>query len=192
MTDDLVEMKKRTKHKKRLSKEQRAIAEAERLAAMLASAPAASSNALAPPAFIADPRLAAAGKFWADHAEQLQTLGTLDRLDRFTFAMFCIYVGEFIAAEDDILAHGYSVKVKTVSGDRMPRENPSVARRDFAAKMILDCLECSGSRKWTGSTSRSWRADRAWRARCLIRRRMSDSAKTIGRPATRMWPIGTS
>src|SRR5262249_7474239 len=36
------------------------------------------------------------------------------------------------------LVKGYSVMVKTVSGDKMPRENPSVARRDFAAKMTVD------------------------------------------------------
>ena len=130
--------------RKRLTKEQRALAEAQRLAALLADAPATSSDALAPPAFIADPRLAAARKFWVDHAEQLRALGTLERLDRFTFAMFCVYVAEFVEAEDDILAQGYSVKVKTISGDLMPRENPSVARRAFATKMILEMSRMFG------------------------------------------------
>ena len=97
--------------------------------------------------FITDPRLAPAYKFWNDHAEQLRDLGTLEYLDRFTFAMFCVYVAEFIAAEDDILASGYSVKVKTVSGDLMPRENPSVARRDHAAKMILEMSRLFGLSK---------------------------------------------
>ena len=103
-------MAKRAKRqpKKRITKTERAIAEAERLARLLADAPAASPGALAPPALLADPRLAPALRFWNGHAEQLCAIGTLKALDRFTFAMFCIYVGEFIAAEDDILAQGYS------------------------------------------------------------------------------------
>jgi P27 family predicted phage terminase small subunit len=135
---------KRAKRKKKITKTQRAVAEAERLARLLADAPATSPGALAPPALIADPRLAPAAKFWKDHAEQLCAIGTLKALDRFTFAMFCVYVGEFIAAEDDILTQGYSVKVKTISGDHMPRENPSVDRRDFAAKMILEMSRMFG------------------------------------------------
>jgi phage terminase small subunit len=139
-------MKKPTK-RKRISKAARALAEAGRLAGLLADAPPAHAGALAPPAFITDPRLAAAHRFWKDHAEQLRDLGTLERLDRFTFAMFCVYVADFIAAEDDILATGYSVMVKTVSGDKMPRENPSVARRDGAAKMILEMSRLFGLSK---------------------------------------------
>ena len=34
--------------------------------------------------------------------------------------------------------------MKTVSGDMMPRENPSVARRDLAAKMILEMSRMFG------------------------------------------------
>lgn len=134
----------KTKKRARLTRAER---EAKRLAGLLADAPASSAGALAPPAFITDPRLAPAYKFWKDHAEQLRDLGTLEHLDRFTFAMFCIYVAEFIAAEDDILASGYSVKVKTVSGDLMPRENPSVARRDHAAKMIMEMSRLFGLSK---------------------------------------------
>ncbi len=132
------------KRKKHLTKAQRAVAEAQRLARLLADAPPASAGALAPPAFIADPRPAAAQRFWVDHAEQLRQLGTLENLDRVTFAMFCVYVADFIAAEDDILTKGYSVSVKTISGDLMPRENPSVARRDHGAKMILEMSRLFG------------------------------------------------
>lgn len=135
------------KRTKRRTKAERAVAEAERLARLLAEAPAASDGRLAPPAFIADPRLAPALRFWKEHAPQLEALGTLEAIDRFTFAMFCVYVAEFIAAEDDILTKGYSVLVKTVSGDRMPRENPSVDRRDLAAKMILEMSRMFGLSK---------------------------------------------
>jgi phage terminase small subunit len=140
-------MKKPIKRKKRLTKAERAVAEAQRLARLLTDAPPAFAGALAPPAFIADPRLAAAHRFWVDHAEQLRQLGTLENLDRMTFAMFCVYVADFIAAEDDILAKGYSVMVKTVSGDLMPRENPSVGRRDHAAKMVLEMSRLFGLSK---------------------------------------------
>ncbi len=133
--------------KKRLTKAERAIANAERLAQLLVSAPAAADGLLAPPAFITDQRLAPALQFWKEHAEQFSKLGTLEQPDRFTFAMLCVYAAEFVAAEDDILASGFSVKVKTISGDRMARENPSVARRDFAAKMILDLSRSFGLTK---------------------------------------------
>ncbi|WP_441268870.1 P27 family phage terminase small subunit [Bradyrhizobium sp. 215_C5_N1_2] len=52
--------------------------------------------------------------------------------------MFCIYAAEFVAANEEILTKGYSVMVKTISGDKMPRENPAVGRRDHAAKMTID------------------------------------------------------
>lgn len=52
-------MKKTNKRKKRLTKAERAIAEAKRLAGLLADAPPASGGALAPPAFIAESPLGA-------------------------------------------------------------------------------------------------------------------------------------
>jgi phage terminase small subunit len=132
---------------KKSTKTDRAIANAERLARMLLAAPPASDTPLAPPAFLTDKRLAPALQFWKEHAPQFIALGTLEQVDRFSFAMLCVYAGEFIAAEDDILASGYSVMVKTISGDKMPRENPSVARRDFAAGMILQMSKSFGLTK---------------------------------------------
>lgn len=123
---------------KRKSKTEKAIAEAERLAKLLAAPRDASETSDAPPAYLEDPRMAPAMAVWREYAPRLDKLHLLARLDRHTFALFCVYAGEFVAANEDILLRGYSVNVKTVSGDRMPRENPSVSRRDFAAKMILD------------------------------------------------------
>jgi phage terminase small subunit len=139
--------KKREPKRKRLTKELRAMAEAKRLAKLLAEAPPASPGALAPPALIADPRLAPAYQFWKDHADKLSALGTLEHIDRFMFALYSIYVADFVLAERDILDRGYSVMVKTISGDRMPRENPSVGRRDFAMKMIIQMSAAFGLTK---------------------------------------------
>lgn len=134
--------------RKRLTKAERAIAKAERLARSLADAPVLDgSPALTPPAFIADPRLAPALRFWGDMSPHLVKIGTLQHVDRFAFAMLCVYAADFVEAQDDILAKGYSVMVKTISGDRMPRENPSVWRRDFAAKMVLDMSKAFGLTK---------------------------------------------
>ncbi|WP_245411967.1 P27 family phage terminase small subunit [Methylocella silvestris] len=67
-----------------------------------------------------------------------------DVLDRHTFAIFCVYCAEFTAAQQDILDNGYSRNVRTVSGDLMPRLNPSVDRRDNAQKIILEMAKRFG------------------------------------------------
>lgn len=123
---------------KRKTKTEKAIAEAERQAALLAMPRDSSETSGAPPAYLADPRLAPALAVWNEFAPRLDKLHLLSRLDRHTFALFCVYAAEFAIANEDVLVNGYSKKVRTVSKDYMLRENPSVARRDFAAKMILD------------------------------------------------------
>ena len=123
---------------KRKSKTERAIAEAERQAKLLAASRPTDDTSGAPPVYLMDPRLAPAMAVWNEYAPRLDKLQLLARLDRHTFALFCVYAAEFVVACEDILINGYSVAVKTVSGDKMPRENPSVGRRDFAAKMVLD------------------------------------------------------
>lgn len=129
---------------KRKTKTEKAIEQADRLAKLLGDAPAASQDYLAPPALIADPRLKAAATVWAEYAPRLYELHLLARLDRHTFALFCIYVAEFAAANEDIIEKGYSVAVKTVSGDKMLRKNPSVDRRDHAANMVMHLSEKFG------------------------------------------------
>lgn len=123
---------------KRKSKTEKAIAEAERLAKLLAAPRASDETSGDPPAYLNDPRLAPALAVWGEYAPRLDKLHLLARLDRHTFALFCIYAAEFVIANEDILVKGYSTRVKTVSGDYMLRENPSVSRRDFAGKMVLD------------------------------------------------------
>jgi phage terminase small subunit len=120
---------------KRISREERLAAAARRLAALVMTA---DDSVTAPPILLNDPRLAIARQFWSNHAVRLAALGTLDDLSRINLALLAVYVGDFVMAENDILDNGFSVRVKTISGDRMPRENPAVARRDHATKMILD------------------------------------------------------
>lgn len=122
---------------KRKSKTERAIAEAERLATLLVSARSQTPSD-GKPGYLLDARLKPASAMWDDYAPRLDRLHLLSQLDLHLFGMFCIYAAEFVAANEDILAKGYSVMVKTISGDKMPRENPAVARRDFAAKMTID------------------------------------------------------
>lgn len=119
---------------KRLTKAERLAAEAKRLAELLA----AGDDVLVPPELLADPRLMAARQVWLDLAPRLSALGTLDATSRMHLAMLAVYTSEFAAAQSDILNNGYSVKVKTVSGSWMPRTNPSVERRDYAARMVLE------------------------------------------------------
>lgn len=127
---------------KRKTKTERAIAEAERQAALLALP--RSDNAAEAPTYLTDPRLAPALAVWSEYAPRLDKLHLLAQLDRHTFGLFCIYAAEFVVANEDILAKGYSVMVKTISGDKMPRENPSVGRRDHAAKMVVAMSERFG------------------------------------------------
>jgi hypothetical protein len=56
---------------KRRPKVQRQIEEAQKLAALLASAPAEPGDRLAPPALITDPRLAATLAVWRDYTPRL-------------------------------------------------------------------------------------------------------------------------
>lgn len=123
---------------KRKTKTEKAILEAERQAKLLALPRAADDSAAAAPAYLTDARLAPARAVWDEYAPRLDQLHLLARLDKHTFALFCIYAAEFVVANEDILTKGYSVLVKTISGDKMPRENPSVGRRDHAAKMVLE------------------------------------------------------
>lgn len=122
----------------------KAIVDAERYAKLLADAPKEGDDYLAPPRFIDDPRLAHAIVVWKEYAPRLDKLNLLARTDRHLFALFCIYVAEFVQANDDILKKGYSIMVPTIArGDggkpgKMPRKNPSVERRDTAADMMID------------------------------------------------------
>jgi P27 family predicted phage terminase small subunit len=123
---------------KRRTKTERQIDEAEKLAALISAAPAESGDRLAPPTLLTDPRCAGALTVWREYAPKLAKLNLFTELDRHTFSIFCVYAAEFAAAQLDIMSNGYSTLVKTISGDKMPRINPSVKRRDRAQAIVLE------------------------------------------------------
>lgn len=125
---------------KRQSKAERAAAEAEAMASLLASSPAETDEPLSPPKLLHGARQAAALAVWRDYAPRLRKLNVLSALDRLTFSMFCVYAGEFVAAQQDIDKRGYTVVVKTYGGTGAARPfvNPSVKRRDTAFAVVMD------------------------------------------------------
>lgn len=128
---------------KRKTKVERQLEEAERLAKLLAAAPGQENNPLAPPLFL-DERFAPAVAVWKEYAPRLLHLNMLDPVYRHTFAAFCVWMGEFLIANEAIAKDGFAVKVKTVSGDRMWRENPNVSRRETAMKFVMQLSERFG------------------------------------------------
>ena len=122
---------------KRLSKAARQIANADRLAGLIAAAPIDADDPLAPPKFF-DDRSAAALAVWREYAPKLQAIHLLDPLFRTPFALFCVYAAEFYQAHEDVLANGHYTRVRTISGDMMPRLNPMLQVRDAAAARILE------------------------------------------------------
>lgn len=172
---------------KRKTKTEKAIAEAERQAKLLAL-PRADETSDSPPAYLTDPQMAPALAVWREYAPRLDALHLLARLDRHTFALFCVYAGEFVVANEDVLVKGYSTRVKTVSGDYMLRENPSVSRRDFAAKMVLDL---SGKFGLTPSDRNKLLRDGAMRFddETLFGRRLPTTAPQSDAPAADAAPV---
>lgn len=128
---------------KRRSKADQALAQAERMAELLAAAPAGSGEPLAPPAFL-DARSAPALRIWRDLAPSLVATGRLTEEDRIVFAQFCVYAGEWVSSNEEILAKGYSQKVKTVAGGFMERTRPAVAIRERAFDVVLKLAEKFG------------------------------------------------
>lgn len=128
---------------KRKSKADAALEQAQRLAEMIAAAPAASGDPLAPPAFI-DARSAPALRIWRDLAPTLVATGRLTEEDRFVFAQFCVYAGEWVAANEEVLSKGFSQKVKTVAGGFMERTRPAVAIRERAFDVVAKLAEKFG------------------------------------------------
>jgi P27 family predicted phage terminase small subunit len=75
---------------------------------------------------------------WREYAPRLDKLHLLARLDRHTFALFCVYAGEFVVANEDVLVKGYSVRSKRFPATRCCAKIRRSARRDHAAKMVLE------------------------------------------------------
>jgi P27 family predicted phage terminase small subunit len=123
---------------KRMSKGDRALAEAQRLAALVAALPAESSDPFSPPAILLDERLAPALVVWRELAAELKKFNIVSALDRYTFAVFCITVADYMAAVDNVLVNGPCHSVKTIAGDKMMRTNPAVKIKERLGRFIFD------------------------------------------------------
>ena len=123
---------------KRRKKIDRLIADSQARAIQLAPMIERSDDVLTPIGLLADPLFADARWIWDHYAPRLRDLNLFNESDRLTFGMYCVYQAEFFQAARAVATEGYSVLVKTVSLDRMPRRNPNVDRRDNAFKNALD------------------------------------------------------
>jgi len=139
VSDDPVKVaprRRRTKAEIAEDKRLAAVAQAERLSQLLASAPPIDGEPLSPPAYIADQRLSAALVVWRELAPRLVQAGRVTSIDRDALAMLCYWKAEWIAAIDDIATTGYSMMGRATAGGVRPWTNPSVERRDTAASEI--------------------------------------------------------
>lgn len=109
---------------------------AEEIAAQLEAAQ--NAQAADHPKFLADPRVKEALAIWRELETDLRRLRLLDRLDRHTFAMYCVHMADWITATRDIQKRGHWKNVKNVNGDLMPRLNPMVKVREIAERHILE------------------------------------------------------
>jgi len=115
--------------------------EAERVAALLAQAPASGDPLAAPPIIDGS---APAVAVWRDLAPRLRSTHRLQPQHRPMFALFCVYFAEWVLAKEDVLKNGHTQRVKTVAGGMMERIRPIVAIRDRAFDMVLKLSERFG------------------------------------------------
>lgn len=134
---------KRTRAK-RQSAADRTLADADKLVTLIADAPLQPGVALAAPSFVTGPKRKATWRVWTDTVALLAERKMLDALDKYVLAMFCVYIVEFVQANEQIQRDGFTTRVKTISGDHMLRENPAVSIRDTAAKIVLDISRREG------------------------------------------------
>lgn len=114
------------------------VARAKEVAALLSIDPEDADNILTPPSQLKLPSMTAALVVWREYAPKLHRRNVLAETDRHTLMTFCIAIAEYVTAQKDITDSGYAIEVKTVSGDKMKRINPSVRRRDNAFGHILE------------------------------------------------------
>ena len=111
------------------------------LAQQLAEAPRESTEPFAAPAVLSRDELQPALAIWRYYAPELAKRNMSDTLYRDTFAMFCIEAADYYAAVIALAEHGWTQRVKTVSGDTMIRDRPEVRQRDACyrrAKALAD------------------------------------------------------
>lgn len=114
-------------------------ASAEQRAAVLAAAPRVGGDELAPPAMLKDRALGPARKVWEELAPELRRLNLLQPLDRYTFAMYCVHMADWIKANRDIQREGAHYDAPMTGGEAtMKRLHPAVKVRELAEKHLLE------------------------------------------------------
>lgn len=111
---------------------------AEERAAVLAAA-TVQGDSFGPPEFMGESSaFDAAIAVWKELSPELKRIGLLERLDRYSFAMYCVHMADWIGATRDIADHGAHYRAKNVNGDTIERMRPSVKVREIAERHIID------------------------------------------------------
>lgn len=113
-------------------------AAAEERAAALASAPPSGTDKLSPPAFMEGAKFETERAVWNELVTELRKMNLLHRLDRYTLAMLCTHIADWIGATNDIKDNGTHYEAENVNGKPLMRLNPAVKVREIAEKHILD------------------------------------------------------
>lgn len=106
--------------------------------AELAAADAINLDPLAPPKILRDPHLETARRIWIELMPVLRSFNLLTKLDRYTFAMYCVHMSDWLSATKDIADNGHSYKAVNVNGDELHRMNPAVKVRQVSERAILE------------------------------------------------------
>lgn len=110
-------------------KSRKAKADAARVAAAAAIAEIPLGTKVEPPVQLRAKHHEKALDVWRELGPELERTNRLQPVHRQAFAMFCIYMGEWWTACDDLATNGRSQSVPTVSGGVMERDRPAVRWR---------------------------------------------------------------
>jgi P27 family predicted phage terminase small subunit len=113
-------------------------AAAEERAAQLAAAPAQGGDRLAPPEYLDGKLFEMELKIWNELVPELRRLNLVHRLDRYTLAMLCTHIADWLTATTDIKENGAYYEAENVNGKPLMRLNPAVKVREIAEKHILE------------------------------------------------------
>jgi P27 family predicted phage terminase small subunit len=117
----------------------------EERAQILAAIGGAGADSLAPPQFLAESEeFDGALDVWRQLAPDLTRINALTNLDRYTFAMYCVHMADWLDAVRDIAEKGAHYIAKNVNRDPIWRLNPAVKVREYAEAHLMDIGERFG------------------------------------------------
>lgn len=117
--------------------------QAERVAELLAAAPAGVGEPMAPPV-LHDPMFAPALAIWKELAPELARTHRLPKDSRLIFVQLCVYTAEWFTSLVDVAENGADQRVKTVAGGYMERKRPVYDRRERAFDNVMKLSERFG------------------------------------------------